>query len=78
MDWVKTRPLSVRFIELMQTGDNTKFFKNHHIRGEALRYKLEESGWSEQKKEKNSGPATVFQHPDYLGNIALKITMRLI
>jgi cyclic pyranopterin phosphate synthase len=31
LSWIKRKALSVRFIELMQTGENLAFFKQHHI-----------------------------------------------
>ncbi len=32
MDYLRDRPFSVRFIELMRTGDNEAYFQRHHLR----------------------------------------------
>ena len=33
LDWLKDTPVTLRFIELMQTGDNQKFFDAQHVQG---------------------------------------------
>ena len=37
LDWLRDKPITLRFIELMQTGDNREFFEKHHASGEILR-----------------------------------------
>ena len=69
--WVKNRPIQMRFIELMQTGEMDSFFHHHHLSGEILVKKLLERGWQLQQKAITDGPAKVFKHPDYMGEIGL-------
>ena len=69
--WVKNRPIQMRFIELMQTGEMDSFFHHHHLSGEILVKKLLEQGWLLQQKAITDGPAKVFKHPDYMGEIGL-------
>lgn len=71
LSWVKGMPISLRFIELMQTGDNTTFFDEQHVQGEEIKQYLLANGWSEQIREKTAGPAQEFYHPDYQGTIGL-------
>lgn len=71
LDYVKTHPVTWRFIELMQTGDNAEFFAKNHMQGEQIKKELVASGWNRVIREKHSGPAQEFTHPDYLGNFGL-------
>lgn len=71
LTWVKTRPIVLRFIELMQTGDNAPLFAPHHVRAEAIKAQLIQTGWAQQPHAIDAGPAQVFRHPDYLGGIGL-------
>lgn len=69
--WVKDRPIQMRFIELMETGEMDSFFKQHHFSGQLLADKLRQNGWTLKAKAHTDGPAKVFTHPDYLGEIGL-------
>ncbi|TDQ59057.1 cyclic pyranopterin monophosphate synthase subunit MoaA [Mesocricetibacter intestinalis] len=69
--WIKDKPIQMRFIELMQTGEMDEFFRNQHISGQVLARQLLEDGWQLQEKGHTDGPAKVFRHPDYLGEIGL-------
>ncbi|MFD2164910.1 GTP 3',8-cyclase MoaA [Thalassotalea euphylliae] len=69
--WIKSRPVSLRFIELMQTGDNATFFGEQHVRGETIKEYLLKTGWLPAIKDKTAGPAQEFYHPDYVGKIGL-------
>lgn len=68
---VKARPLSLRFIELMQTRDNTDYFRLHHHAASEIRAQLSSGGWSVRPRQDDAGPAQVFEHPDYQGTIGL-------
>lgn len=73
-DWaefVRTRPISVRFIELMRTADNADFFRENHVSGARVREWLSERGWLPVVRTEDAGPATDFLHPDYAGRIGL-------
>lgn len=71
LDWVRNEPITVRFIELMQTGDNLSFFKQHHLAGTALREKFEADGWTRRARTATDGPAIEYVHPDFVGSIGL-------
>ena len=70
-DWVKDHPVSVRFIELMETGDNKAYFEKQHLSGVHLQNQLFERGWSPIIKDKTAGPAIEYHHNDYQGKIGL-------
>lgn len=70
-DWIRNRPISVRFIELMRTGENTDFFKQHHVSMDAMRQELLQTGWHLKPKKLTDGPAQVYAHPDFLGTMGL-------
>lgn len=67
----KNRQLSVRFIELMETGDHAAFFLKHHAPVDTIKEKLLRDGWTSKLKSQNSGPANDFVHPDFQGSFGL-------
>ncbi|WP_241585267.1 GTP 3',8-cyclase MoaA [Rosenbergiella epipactidis] len=69
--WIKDRPLQLRFIELMETGEGNDYFAKHHLSGEHLRRQLVDQGWQVVARAADAGPAQIFSHPDYLGQIGL-------
>lgn len=71
IDFVEDKPVSLRFIELMRTGDNAKYFEAHHLRGTAVTEKLLERGWSLRPREDGAGPAQEFEHKGSAGTIGL-------
>ncbi len=71
LNWIKDRPIQLRFIELMQTGEMDSLFAKHHQSGVSLRNHLIANGWVLKARANNDGPAQVFIHPDYRGEIGL-------
>ncbi|WP_286233330.1 GTP 3',8-cyclase MoaA [Thalassotalea sediminis] len=71
LNFVKETPVTLRFIELMQTGDNQVFFNKQHVQGSRIKQQLVLDGWLPVIKEKSSGPAQEFYHPNYKGKIGL-------
>lgn len=71
LNWIKDRPIQMRFIELMQTGEMDHFFQRYHLSGQLLAEKLLALGWQLQQRGYLDGPAKVFKHPDYQGEIGL-------
>jgi cyclic pyranopterin phosphate synthase len=71
LNWLKTKPVSLRLIELMQTGDNVRFFNDNHVSGEPLKQRLLQQGWGQIIRDKAAGPAQEFYHPDFAGSIGL-------
>lgn len=71
LQFVRTRPLTLRLIELMRTGDNAEFFRRNHLRAEAVAQQLRQHGWQLQARGPHAGPAQEYRHPDYAGGIGL-------
>lgn len=69
LDFVKNRAITVRFIELMQTGQNNQAFFRQHLRAEDRLSQLREQGWQRSMRAAHSGPAQHFSHPDFMGKM---------
>ncbi len=67
LDWTRAAPLRVRFIELMETGDNRAFFARARLEAGAVRRLLEERGWTRLARTGLDGPAVEWGHPDHAG-----------
>ncbi|WP_407704068.1 GTP 3',8-cyclase MoaA [Zophobihabitans entericus] len=71
LNWIKDRKVSLRFIELMETGESATFFQRYHTSGAVIEKQLIEQGWLLELKGELDGPAKVYSHPDYQGKIGL-------
>lgn len=71
LDLAKRLPISIRFIELMETGDRRAFFTKHHISTDVVKTKLVEAGWTLKLAAANAGPAQEFIHSEFQGSIGL-------
>jgi len=71
LSFIENRPVSLRFIELMQTGDNLSYFRKHHIPATVVKEKLLERGWHLMEREDGAGPAMEYAHQDYQGRIGI-------
>lgn len=71
IDWVKDKPIGLRFIELMQTGDNAEFFNRQHISADQIKLLLANQGWNEKTRLIHSGPAIEYDHPNHLGSVGI-------
>jgi cyclic pyranopterin phosphate synthase len=69
--FVRERPVAIRFIELMETGDRRDFFREHHVPSLRVREHLLANGWQPCVRLPEAGPAQEFAHPDYAGRIGL-------
>ncbi|GGX38070.1 GTP 3',8-cyclase MoaA [Saccharospirillum salsuginis] len=69
--WLKTIPVTLRFIEVMETGDHPTFFREHHMSGETVKERLLNEGWQPVIRTREAGPAQEFWHPDFAGRIGL-------
>lgn len=69
--FVKDKPITFRFIELMKTGDNPIFFEDQHYRATHIPKTLEESGFTLLPANNLAGPAKTFTHPEYVGKIGV-------
>lgn len=70
-EYLRERPVSVRFIELMRTGDNLDYFQRHHLGADLLEDALRQHGWSEMPRAVDAGPAREFGHPDHAGRVGI-------
>lgn len=71
LDWIKDTPVTLRFIELMQTGDNGAFYRAQHVSGQSVQQQLLANGWLQVYRGQDAGPALEYSHPDYAGNVGL-------
>lgn len=69
MDFVRNRPITLRFIELMQTKDNEAFFDRQHIAATVFENALMAQGWKIIPRGPYAGPAREYVHADYQGGI---------
>ncbi len=71
IEFVRERPVSLRFIELMRTSDNADFYREQHLSGQQIQQQLEADGWSLTPRKDTDGPAFEYSHPDYCGKVGL-------
>ncbi len=71
LSWTGEAPLTVRFIELMQTGENGVLFGRARLPASEVRQKLEGLGWTRLPRDEGDGPATNYGHPDHAGKAGL-------
>ncbi|WP_201558393.1 GTP 3',8-cyclase MoaA [Psychrobacter sp. 72-O-c] len=71
MDYVKNRPVTYRFIEFMQTSDNSDLFFAQHAHAGTITDYLLEHGWQTNDRGSADGPAIEYSHPEYLGRIGM-------
>ncbi|MBP9777588.1 MAG: GTP 3',8-cyclase MoaA [Rickettsiaceae bacterium] len=69
--WIKDKHISVRFIELMQTGTNKAYFDKHHVSASFIENSLLKENWTIAKRQINSGPAIEYEHKEYKGKIGI-------
>lgn len=71
IDFVADRDVSLRFIELMRTLDNTDYFARHHLSGAVVIERLLARGWRQRPRMEGAGPALEFEHPASKGRVGL-------
>lgn len=71
LNWIKHTPISLRFIELMETSDNRAYFHKNHVSGQSIEKRLQDSGWIKKDRGPLAGPANEYSHPDYQGDMGL-------
>jgi cyclic pyranopterin phosphate synthase len=69
MAFIQTKPITLRFIEVMQTLDNHAFFAAQHVRGSEMYEQLIQAGWQPVLGNISDGPAKTLWHPDFQGRI---------
>lgn len=68
---VKHQAVTVRFIELMETGGTQAYFESEFVSSERLLQYLHRQQWQEVTRSSDAGPAREFSHPDYAGRIGV-------
>ncbi|MDN6275885.1 MAG: GTP 3',8-cyclase MoaA [Psychrobacter sp.] len=71
IDYVKDRPVTYRFIEFMQTSDNSDLFFAQHAQSDVIIDYLLEHGWQPHERGSSDGPAVEYSHPEHLGRIGM-------
>lgn len=71
LEFVREKPVTLRLIELMKTGDNHDFYNTQHVSGLDIQQRLLDSGWLPVIRHPDAGPALEYTHSDYAGNIGL-------
>lgn len=71
MDFVREQDISVRYIELMRTGDNQDLFRDHHLAASSIEATLADEGWALRLRGATDGPAREYEHPAYRGRIGV-------
>ena len=70
-DYLRDHPVTLRFIELMQTGDNLEYFRRNHVRAEVIERALCVQGWQALPRLVDAGPAREYSHPEFRGRIGI-------
>lgn len=71
LSWTRAMPISVRFIELMETADNRDYFARNHLPAAALEEKLRARGWTPLAKGPGDGPALLHAHAGHVGTVGV-------
>ncbi len=71
LEFIKLNEVDFRYIELMQTGDNSDHFKKFHISSKIFKDFLDKNKWIIQTMGRDSGPAKNYIHPDYKGKFGI-------
>jgi cyclic pyranopterin phosphate synthase len=67
--WIKNKPYTVRFIELMRTNTHEAYHQQHHISAQDFEKQLQDAQWQLTPRSITDGPAKTYAHPDYQGKI---------
>jgi cyclic pyranopterin phosphate synthase len=70
-DWTEKVPLTVRFIELMQTAENGVLFGQARLPASAVAEELGRLGWTRLPRDEGDGPAANYAHPAHAGRVGL-------
>jgi GTP 3',8-cyclase len=71
LSWTEKAPVTVRFIELMQTTDNVVLFDRARLPASEVREELERLGWMRLARDAGDGPAVNYAHRDHAGRAGL-------
>ncbi len=69
VEFVKSRHISIRLIELMRTGDNRAYFEKHHLPVSELQQRLLQMDWRPYASNLLGGPAKELSHAGSKGRM---------
>ena len=70
-DFIKKNKVDLRYIELMQTGDNLDYFKKYHVSSKFFKDYLNQNNWIFQTFGKDAGPSLNYINPKYKGKFGI-------
>ena len=70
-EFIKENKVDLRYIELMQTGDNLNYFNKYHISSKIFKDYLNKKKWIYQTFGKDAGPSLNYINPDYKGKFGI-------
>ncbi len=71
LEFIRSTPVTVRFIELMETAGSQDFFRANYLAASQVRLSLLEQGWAEVPRRTLDGPAVEFAQAGYVGKVGL-------
>ena len=69
--FIKKNKIDLRYIELMQTGENLDYFKKYHISSKVFKEYLDKNNWIYQTFGKDAGPSLNYINPEYKGKFGI-------
>ena len=70
-NFINQNDINFRYIELMQTGDNLKYFKKYHQSAKVFKDYLKNQGWKNIERGKDDGPALNYINPNSKGRFGI-------
>ena len=70
-EFIKKNKVDLRYIELMQTGDNLDYFNKYHISSKIFKDYLNKKKWIYQTFGKDAGPSLNYINPEYKGKFGI-------
>ena len=70
-NFINQNDINFRYIELMQTGDNLKYFKKYHQSAKVFKDYLKNQGWQNIERGKDDGPALNYINPNSKGRFGI-------
>ena len=69
--FIEKNEIDLRYIELMQTGDNLHYFKKYHVSATKFTSYLNKNNWIIQTFGRDAGPAKNYLNPKFKGKFGI-------
>ena len=69
--FIEKNEIDFRYIELMQTGDNSHYFKKYHVSATKFTSYLNKNNWIIQTFGRDAGPAKNYLNPKFKGKFGI-------